>query len=469
MKNYTNPPHRGGFFRLSATLFSITLSSVLLFLSSCTNEFDSIGRDLIDSELIVNSTDTITITGITQKEDSIPTSLANINLLGYINNPDLGQSLSSIYTEAIPRQQPSFNILDTLTPDQIVIDSAILALDYLNYFGDSLAQINLDVFELSDTLPSGIIYSNREIPAKEMAISLQSIFNLPRDSVYLGNDTSNLVKPHLRIPLSEGFARKFTDNPDITDNFTNNDDYREFFKGLKIEAKPSSGSGVIGYFNLNSPLSAINIYYRNIEDTITRTFELPLNTPESRSYSFFDNFDFQGIAPEIGNQINNTDPQIADSLLFLQSMANFRIKLELPYVEDFINEDMDIAINSARLILHVDETYLQDTLGIAGSLILLKEDPNSGGDNPELVGLTDQALGAGYFGGILDEEKMEYSFNFTQHLQEIINGETENTPLYLRVTGSVENADRVVLTGPGRTHQDKKMRVEIKYTELIEN
>ncbi len=469
MKKFSHPRQCRGFFRLKAFFYPLLLIASLFFWQSCTTELDTIGQDLIDGQLDINSTDTLSIKGITQTEDSVPSSLAQRNLVGYYSDPVFGNTRAGVYTEAIP-SSPSFDIAGERPPEEILVDSVVLSLAYFDYFGDPDARLNINVYELSDTIPEGTLYSNNVVEKFNNPINTQSDFDLPVDSVFLGNDTVSKTAPHLRIPLTEEFARKFIDNPEITQNLNSNDDFRGFFKGFFIEALPVNGMGALAFFDARVALSHMKIYYKHQGDTIERSFTLPLNTPESRRYTYFDNFDYQNINPEIQAQLDDENAEISDSLLFVQSMGNFRVKIDIPFIDDFNLQQQEIAINSAKLIIPVDQQFLEDTLGIASSLILLRgAEGQNEQENSEFLSLIDQSLGSDYFGGNLDEDKMEYTFHITQHFQRVMDGTIENTPLFLRISGSVENTGRAVLKGPGRTTPSERMRVEIKYTKLINN
>ncbi|MFP4289139.1 MAG: DUF4270 family protein [Bacteroidota bacterium] len=469
MRNIFNPRHCRGFFRLKSLFYPLLLISSFLFWQSCTSELDTIGQDLIDGQLDVNATDTLTIKGVTQSEDSVPSSLAQRNLLGFYSDGVFGNTLAGIYTEAIP-SSPSFDIAGERNPEEILVDSVVLSLATVDYFGDPDAKLNINVYELSDTLPEGTLYSNNVVEKFNNPINMQSDFDIPMDSIFLGNDTVNKTAPHLRIPLTEEFARKFIDNPSTTQNLNSNDDFRGFFKGFYIESLPVNGMGALAFLDARLALSNMTIYYKHDGDSIERRFTLPLNTPENRRYTYFNNFDYQNVAPEIQVQLDNEEAEISDSLLFIQSMGRFRVKVEIPFIDDFNLQQQEIAINSAKLIIPLDQEFLDDTLDIASALILLRgAEGQDEQENSEFLSLVDQSLGSDYFGGNLDEDKMEYSFNITQHFQRVMDGTIENTPLYLRISGSVENAGRAVLKGPGRTQSSESMRVEIKYTKLIGN
>jgi hypothetical protein len=79
-----------------------------------------------------------------------------------------------------------------------------------------------------------------------------------------------------------------------------------------------------------------------------------------------------------------------------------------------------------------------------------------------LISLRDYQTSQAYFGGIYNESLAQYEFNITQHIQEVLSGALENNDLILLISGGAENAERIVLKGPGRS--ENPMRLKIRYT-----
>lgn len=463
LKNRIFPRLCRGFFSFTP-LTAWIFFSVLLFTVSCTEDLDTIGMDLIDSQLDISSETVQPVSAFTQIEDSVPTSIAEVNLLGFYYDPLFGKTLSSIYTEAMPPELP-FNIPGNREPEELTVDSVVLILAYGGYFGDISIEQNLRIYELEDTIPPGTIYSNKTLNTKPELLHSSSFLPKPDKSIYIidGEDTTDIQPPHLRVQLATSLGRRFIESAPITSGFTSFDDYRGFFKGLKITVEETSPPGSMLYFNLRSGMSRVQIYYHYYteEDTINASYNLQLFNQFARKYSHFENFGHQDADQEIKNQALNGDTLAGMHRLFVQSMANFRTKIWLPEPDEIIDNSSGLtAINMAKLIVPVDENVIEDTLAIARSLILLRGDTIG-----DIVGLRDQALGTAYFGGILNEDKMEYSFNITQHLQQVMSGELPNFPLYLRTSRSYENAGRTVIRGPGR--DESPLRLEIQYTQPV--
>ena len=467
LKKFNIPRLSRGFFRFSRITAAFIIITGFYF-SSCTKEFDRIGMDLIDDQLGLTSQTIHPVSVFTQIEDSIPSSLANLQLLGLYNDPVFGKTLASIYTEALPQTIP-FNIPGSISPDSIVVDSVVLSLAYGGYFGNPSSYQLLSIFELEDTIPAGTIYSNKQLAYLPDPLFSKSFIPQPGDSVYIlgpEGDTTNILPPHARFQLPVSFGRKFIDNSDVTSEFTSYEDYRGFFKGFHITVGDNNNvPGAILYFNLRSTLSRLEIHYHYISgaDTTKTFYNFPLFDQFNRRFSHFENFGYTHASQEVKQQVLQGDTVAGLERTFIQSMANFRTKIWLPELDELIdNSSGQIAINSARLFLPIDTEIVQDNLGYSDRLILLR-----GNEEGELVNLLDFEFGNVYFGGTLNEDKNEYSFNITRHFQKVLSGEIPNYPLYLRASNSFENAARAVLRGSGR--EENPMRIEIKYTQPVNN
>ncbi|MFP4691614.1 MAG: hypothetical protein ACLFMU_06845, partial [Bacteroidales bacterium] len=128
----------------------------------------------------------------------------------------------------------------------------------------------------------------------------------------------------------------------------------------------------------------------------------------------------------------------------------------MPYLDD-LKDLQGVVINKAELLVPVQEGFATDDLPETEDMLLLRfrEDGN-------LSFISDYHVGSSYFGGELDKENMEYRFNISQYVQDLMNGVYENRGLTIVASDVSEGASRVVLRGPGR--QENPMRMVIYYT-----
>jgi hypothetical protein len=73
-------------------------------------------------------------------------------------------------------------------------------------------------------------------------------------------------------------------------------------------------------------------------------------------------------------------------------------------------------------------------------------------DTGEEVFPADSQLSSSYYGGFYDAGTATYSFNVTQHLQQLIKGTIKNNGFYLVHSDRSGTAQRVVLKGLGSVH-----------------
>ncbi len=424
---------------------------------------EEIGLELIDSKISLNSTDTLTVKSFTIRDDSVPTSFVNHNVLGLLNDPVFGTTKTSIYTETrLTRNNISLG-------EDPVLDSVFLVLYYQgDYYGNVEVFHNLRVYELSENFPvSDTLYSNQSIPHKEELITLDPegfrFRPAPRDSVMVD---SVLLAPHIRIPLSDAFGQRIID-ASKTPAFENIPNYLEAFKGLYITLDSDvDGMGALYKMDLMHLSSAIDLYYHNPETGEGKDDEEP-EKPESKLQRFLINefsrrgtrvehFGYEEANPLLQAQVVQQDPATGDSLVFLQSLGLLRAEIELPFLEDLDRLDR-VVINKAELILPVNEGFITDEFLPPARLTMLRYS-----DEGQLRFLTDYFVGQSYFGGAYDEEEKQYSFNISQHIQLVLDGRLENTGLALLISGNAVNMSRLVLNGPG--HPERPMKIVIHYT-----
>ncbi|PKP49547.1 MAG: hypothetical protein CVT95_03240, partial [Bacteroidetes bacterium HGW-Bacteroidetes-12] len=245
--------------RKANLLFALFFLSTLFF-NSCKKDgeliptFDSGNANLV-------AVDTFSIITSLVREDSIRTDLSAFNLLGLYNDPVFGLTSSSIYS------QITLNGLNVDFGTGATLDSAILTLQYQGMYGDTLSSLSINVFEITTQMDKNTNYfSNTFLAHDPTPITSLTFTPNIKDSVFSLFDNKNKA-PHLRINLGATFGNKILAESGGT-NLANNTNFTQFFKGLYITTTDSvqnstlpSGQGSIAYFNINSSLSTVTIFY----------------------------------------------------------------------------------------------------------------------------------------------------------------------------------------------------------------
>ncbi len=450
LKTNRNPRSCGVFF--ASILKKAMAAAALLFVFYSCTENDELGLDLVDTKAQLNTLDTLTITAMTVPDDSVAMNFGGGNVMGMIDDPVFGKSKASIYT------QTRLPMNDLFLGEDPSLDSIHLVLRYTdNHYGALQTHQTIQVHELSESFPEGdTLFSNIYIPYHPDPITKDPegyhFQPAPNDSVLV--DTI-MQPPHIRIPLSDAYGQRFIDAND-TEIYENVPNYMEEFKGLYVTFEDEmDGIGSKYQMNMLTPMTSLELFYQTEDDTLYHMQRYPINEFARRS-TRIEHFGYEDADEALRLQLDHQDQQMADSLLFIQSLGLLRANIGFPFLEELADLPR-LLINKAELVMPVDESFSTEQLPAAHELLLLRMD-----EEGELHFLDDYHMGAGYFGGRLDEDNMVYRFNISKHVQQVMDGLTPNDKLAVVVVGSADNMSRVVLHGPGRA--ENPMRLMIYYT-----
>lgn len=460
---------------VGAKFFSILLIASLFSLSSC-DEASVVGLDVQpDGDLLnIGFQDTTTLRTRTVLIDSLQTDESIVtngtSLLGKYIDPVFGEASASIYTQVrLLSNAPNFG-------PSPVCDSVVVSLRYNGtFYGKSnLKPQTINVYQVNEDMTTGKQYfSNQSLAVLPNDLTIADGYTFtpaPFKTWVIDGDS---LKPQIRIVLDPEFGQAILNNQG-TSSLNNDVNFRAFMKGLYITTQGTTGlSSTDGnILHLNMVESQMVIYYSNPS----------LGIHKKKSYTFslgsvarFNHFthNFTDVHPQLTSQlaITGTDT-VEHELVFLQSMAGLKTKIEMPYLKNWLDSGM-IAINKAELIVKEYKAPESFSSRIASALTF----PYSGMFvEPETLivfGITDAGLnyalpdygeGTTYFGGNYNSNSKEYHFNIARHIQQVLSGTVNNNGLYLFTTSGSVSAKRVVVGGgkPG----PYQMKLNITYTKL---
>ena len=421
-------------------------------MGSCQKEPDLIGlglvpgNDLMQHEYI----DTTTVIAYTVREDSVRTNELSANLLGSVADPVFGTTTASIYTQfRLPNVNTSFGT----SP---VVDSIILTLTYSGIYGDSLAQKNIQVYELAGDLSKDASYYSTSTVRINPTIIGQASFVpsfLQPDSI-----DGEYIAPHMRINLTPAFANKLITASSTT--LSSNDSFQKEFKGFYITSSNATnpGTGSILYLNLTGSMSKVTVHYHNSTDTATLNF--PINSSTNSycaRFNHYNHFGYQGADPALISQFKG-DTTSGNNELFVEAMGGAKIRVRFPYLTALAKQKK-IAINEAVLVLEnmdPDEDYpMPSLLGIRA----LTSDTLT-----HYSTLPDEDEGSAFINGYSIDNK-QYRIRITRYVQNrLLHPDDPDYGLMLIAAGGALIGNRAVLKGPGAT--SGRMRLLIYYTLL---
>jgi hypothetical protein len=415
------------------SLRKVHLLSALFFITilfSCKKDGEIIPI-FDEGNLDVLFTDTFSITTSVVPEDSLRTDLAVYHLLGLYNDPIYGPKSSSIYTQmTLAGTNVDFGAIP-------VLDSVILTMTYQGFYGDTTAPMSINVFELTTEMSSSNDYYSNTRISHDIAPLATKVFtpNLT-DSVDVAFDNTT-VAAHLRINLGATFGAKIIAG-DINGTGALVDDatFQQYINGLYITTTDSvtntsipSGSGGIGYFDMNTTLSTVTVYYND-----TSSYAFSINSGSAK----YSRFDHNYVGTDIEKQLNN-DITRDVNLAYVSTMAGVKTKLFIPSIKDILN-DGNVIINKAELIIPIEagsEGTLDDpvaTLAVVGIDV-----------NNAPVILPDINEGLEYYGGTYNSIENNYTFNISRSIHDLVYNTDTDYGMYLLPSGSSITAKRIVL------------------------
>lgn len=429
-------------------LRNLTLSALLsLLIFSCTKELSTIGLELVDpSELLdIGYSDTVTIVAYSIPEDTLYTSKLSYAQIGSMYDPIFGKTKADFYTQIFLSKRVRFG------PNP-VFDSAFLYLPYKSSYGDTMSNMTLRIYALTESIYDSVQTYSSSTASYDKANPLGQFTFQPRphDTTY---SNGKKLFGTLRIPLNENFGNAVMFPPD-TSYLNTNTKFVEYFKGITIMAdeQNTKGTGAIITYSVPTEQSRIVMYYHSDEDTTSFSFSI------SSACNRFQNYNHNGYAeamPTLTQQMQG-DTSLGQEFLFAQGLAGSKIKILFPHINKWIPSN-NIAINDAQLIF--GNGSVSTTFANPGYLYL-RTVGAGGSTNPEDI--VDLNEGAGYFDGTYNSSSNSYRFRITRYIQQLLTGKQENNGLHLIIPGAEYNSSRLVLNGTSSPQSDIKLY--IRYT-----
>ena len=431
--------------------WAIIFASFFIVLSSCKKDGE-LYPEFNNENLSIHFTDTLNIVTTILKDDSIPTLSAGANLLGIYNDSVFGPASASFYTEI------TLNGSNVNFGTNPLIDSVVLSMKYVSsnsLYGSIITPQTVDVYRLDENLSKSDYYSNESLSYSLYPTPLGSLTFTPNMSntvQVIQNGDTTTQDAHERIRLSDAFGQMILDAGPITNNTT----LLSLVKGLYITPSTTvsnttlaQSEGSILYFDMNSSLSTLTIFYRNATDT-AKSYSFLINSESKK----FNHFEHNYTNTEIDKQLNGLSHD--STLTYVQAMGGLKTKLSIPNLKN-LGIDGKIIINKAEIVFNVSD--VGNNLAAIPTLALT-------GINAEgqATFLIDYFEGANYFGGKYDETAKTYTFNIARHLQNLINNNTTDYGMYLVATSSSITANRSVINS--FKHPSKNIKLNITYSKF---
>jgi hypothetical protein len=429
------------------TKFFLVLS--ILFFGSCKKESD-IGLGVQPEGDLINLvvTDTTTLVTFTVAEDSIRSDESTVIQLGSYDDVDFGNVTASLYTQfLIPTGQSNVDFGASAIADSCFI---YLAYEY-DFYGDTTMPQTLDVYQLTDDLHADSSYYSNQTKTAPTLVGSVTFDPHPRMNVADNGDT---LPPFLKIPISASLGTAITTGTG-SGLIPGNTELLNIFKGFYIVPSGPVGGSLLRFLPKDT-LSKFKIYYHN-----STTSNLSYSLLVTSSAAYFSHFthDYSS-TPLIQAQL--TAPGVGYDLVYLQSASGLKVKIEFPFLDDYKNLGYPIAINKAELVMKIDPVY--STANLPANKQLYMVYPDSAGAQYLVPDMFLESLS--YFGGALNTTANEYRINLAHYFQDMMNGELDNTGIFLKEIAGVEQGRRVVLGGGTINAAPYRMYLHLVYTQI---
>ncbi len=293
-----------------------------------------------------------------------------------------------------------------------------------NYQSDEVYELdatNLNVFA------DGLFVPNPADTTKQVVRRLSNGIAYETEDFKLNNSV-----PFVGIPLKKALMKQFFFDRYQTEDFSSQDAFNDYFRGIKIQAEGADGSMISFNFGNTNLRPSIQIFYTNtvlksgteVIDTITKTDSFLLGGVRNNTYTMT-----PGNTPQIGDfAIQGTAGSMAQIKVLGDDNDNNGIADQL---EELRTKNW--LVNDATLTLHVNQNIVRfDTIATPFRLFLFKDGVKNNEPNRSQI-LDYVTEGEDAVGGNLsldgDKRPDKYTFKITDYISELVSGEIDYLPL----------------------------------------
>lgn len=384
------------------------------------------------SELTLVVSDTLPLVAYTASENPLDGKNQTVTPLGRINDARFGAMSASFYANF------RLSVIGFAPGANVTLDSAYINLAYNKRYGPNSELMDIEVYELDESLVSANDYRNNATLATKPTIigSLTSI-NFSADSGVV------------RIPLTNAFAQTLV-NQFGQGTLSSNDNFQNFFKGIFV--KTTGGND--GLIHLQLTNSSLRLFF-NAPSSPDSTYSFIIDNLSTRVNKYIKNF----AGSEVEVLLN--DPTNNDEVLYVSAFSGTRAIVEMPDLSFLKNS----IINRAEISFYeVDlDNPLATSFPSPDNLFLFL---NSSDTSVQLLpGVTTNNIAS--FGGSKTSKTVngistnEYKFNITNYIQSLIDETTSINRIALSAL-TVNSGNRLKLGGG--IHSDLPIKLKIVYT-----
>lgn len=366
---------------MKTIIYTVIAIMSCITIASCDDTTDSIGNSLTDNmDMLKVTTDTFNVATRSIVADSV-LSRSTTGYLGKIRDIETGNYITGDFMAQFSTLEnyklPEKDSIVSLQDGEVIADSCSIRLFYTDYYGDSLATMNITAYEMNEPMKEGVKYYSNFDPIAEGLIRNDgmkvnktytltdlSISDEDRadESSYTPNIKINLNKPYIDKNgvtynnYGTYIMRMYYEDPD---RFKNSYNFiHEVCPGFYF--KTNDGIGSMAYITV----SQLNIYFRYLNDSTyvgTTSFSATEEVLQTTNISN----DKQNIA-DLAND---------NTCTYLKTPAGIFTEITLPVDEITENHSND-TINTAKISLTRinNNTHDEYSLSAPSTLLMIPKD-----------------------------------------------------------------------------------------------
>lgn len=366
---------------MKTIIYTVIAIMSCITIASCDDTTDSIGNSLTDNmDMLKVTTDTFNVATRSIVADSV-LSRSTTGYLGKIRDIETGNYITGDFMVQFSTLEnyklPEKDSIVSLQDGEVIADSCSIRLFYTDYYGDSLATMNITAYEMNEPMKEGVKYYSNFDPIAEGLIRNDgmkvnktytltdlSISDEDRadESSYTPNIKINLNKPYTDKNgvtynnYGTYIMRMYYEDPD---RFKNSYNFiHEVCPGFYF--KTNDGIGSMAYITV----SQLNIYFRYLNDSTyvgTTSFSATEEVLQTTNISN----DKQNIA-DLAND---------NTCTYLKTPAGIFTEITLPVDEITENHSND-TINTAKISLTRinNNTHDEYSLSAPSTLLMIPKD-----------------------------------------------------------------------------------------------
>lgn len=366
---------------MKTIIYTVIAIMSCITIASCDDTTDSIGNSLTDNmDMLKVTTDTFNVATRSIVADSV-LSRSTTGYLGKIRDIETGNYITGDFMAQFSTLEnyklPEKDSIVSLQDGEVIADSCSIRLFYTDYYGDSLATMNITAYEMNEPMKEGVKYYSNFDPIAEGLIrndgmKINKTYTLTDlsisdedradESSYTPNIKINLNKPYTDKNgvtynnYGTYIMRMYYEDPD---RFKNSYNFiHEVCPGFYF--KTNDGIGSMAYITV----SQLNIYFRYLNDSTyvgTTSFSATEEVLQTTNISN----DKQNIA-DLAND---------NTCTYLKTPAGIFTEITLPVDEITENHSND-TINTAKISLTRinNNTHDEYSLSAPSTLLMIPKD-----------------------------------------------------------------------------------------------